>query len=1097
MVFLRHVRNWATRPVTAARARMVLIVGMVATLGFGMTYRTAAVRTTTPDPLAESPRLAPNATNVFDWRSLADAPLARFEAQGAAINGKLYVVGGFFNDQTQATKNVDVYNLATNTWQRIADIPEAITHAPVVVDGSTLYVLGGYLGNNPGASTNHVWKLDTAANPPVWSAGPNLPAGRGGAGAAILNRKIYFFGGATRTAYTFNDTDQSDHYMLDLNQPVPAWQNLNSPLSNPRNHMAGVALNDKIYAIGGQHNRLEASTNQKEVDVYDPATNTWSRATDMPVGRGHISSSTIVYKGRILVIGGTVDGGDNGLASDAVLMYDPVTNQWLQLPPIPAYRKTPVADVIGDKIIVSTGGGYYQTATTWVGVLPNSWETAATMPVSMGEVASGIIGNYLYVVGETSDVTLRYNLSTNAYSSTAVTKRPFKGNHHTAEVIDGKLYLFGGLGTGGGKVQILNPATNSWSAGADMPWAGGSSSSALIGGQVYVAGGIIGSTTTNRLARYDPTLNTWTELAAMPHGRNHAAAATEGTKLYVFGGRGAGSGDGNTVANGFDTVQIYDPAANTWLSSLDAGSPLAPLPQARGGMGRAVFHEGEFYIFGGETSNGAGATSNNVYNRVDIYNPTTNTWRQGAPLPTARHGIFPLHIGGRIYVAGGGTTAGFSSSTKLEVYNPPLPANVQPPVATSTPTTVPTATSVATGSAFQEANGQVVVEAENATMIINRSGKSWLARTDKAGYSGAGALVSDPNSATQIDTNYATTSPEVQWSVQFATTGTYYVWLRGWAQDGGSNSAHSGVDGQTIATADRLTLPTFGAWTWFKTTVDNSDARFAVASTGLHTLNLWMREDGLYIDRVLLTTDSSYIPSGAGPAESPRTAGTPAPTSTAVPPTATPVAPTSTGVPPPATPVAPTSTAVPPPATPVAPTSTPVPAGSSTVRINGGGAAQTVGAGQWQGCSSSSTCQGMVTGGFAYAQSPAPSISGVVAPANQALYQTEWTGGQSGGIPAGGLAFKFSIPVGNGAYRVRLHFAELNKDGAGRRVFDVQLEGTTVLSQFDIWREAGGINTAIVREFPVTINDGTITLDFIRQVENAKISAIEILPATP
>ena len=139
----------------------------------------------------------------------------------------------------------------------------------------------------------------------------------------------------------------------------------------------------------------------------------------------------------------------------------------------------------------------------------------------------------------------------------------------------------------------------------------------------------------------------------------------------------------------------------------------------------------------------------------------------------------------------------------------------------------------------------------------------------------------------------------------------------------------------------------------------------------------------------------------------------------------------------------------------------------------------------------------MVTGGFAYAQSPAPSISGVVAPANQALYQTEWTGGQSGGIPAGGLAFKFSIPVANGAYRVRLHFAELNKDGAGRRVFDVQLEGTTVLSQFDIWREAGGINTAIVREFPVTINDGTITLDFIRQVENAKISAIEILPATP
>ena len=1029
------------------------------------------------------------------WQTVAPAPLARFEAQGAAINGKLYVIGGFYNSQTQATKSVDVYDLASNTWQRIADIPEAITHAPTVVVDQTIYVLGGYLGNNPGGSTTHVWKLNTAAIPPSWSRGPDLPAGRGGAGAALIGRNIHFFGGATRTAWTKDDSDQPDHYVLNVD--TGGWSSV-APLPNPRNHLGGVALNGKVYALGGQHDALEASTNQTQVDVYDPATNTWSRAADLPAGRGHISASTIVLNGRILVVGGTVNGGDNGLASADVLLYDPQANIWLKLPSLPQYRKTPVADVVGDTIVVSTGGGYSQTTTTWTARWPDSWETAANLPVALGEVAGGIIGNTAYVVGESNSATLAYDLGRNTWRSTAaLAVRPFTGHHHTAEVINGTLFLFGGLGAGAGKVQIFNPASNSWSLGADMPWAGGSSSSALIGGKVYVAGGIVGSTTTNRLACYDPSTNTWTELAAMPHGRNHAAAATDGTKLYVFGGRGAGSGDGNTVANGFDTVQIYDPAANTWLSSLDAGSPLAPLPQARGGMGRAVFHEGEFYIFGGETSNGAGATSNNVYNRVDIYNPTTNTWRQGAPLPTARHGIFPLHIGGRIYVAGGGTTAGFSSSTKLEVYNPPLPANVQPPVATSTPTTVPTATSVATGSAFQEANGQVVVEAENATMIINRSGKSWLARTDKAGYSGAGALVSDPNSATQIDTNYATTSPEVQWSVQFATTGTYYVWLRGWAQDGGSNSAHSGVDGQTIATADRLTLPTFGAWTWFKTTVDNSDARFAVASTGLHTLNLWMREDGLYIDRVLLTTDSSYIPSGAGPAESPRTAGTPAPTSTAVPPTATPVAPTSTAVPPPATPVAPTSTAVPPPATPVAPTSTPVPAGSSTVRINGGGSAQTVGAGQWQGCSSSSTCQGMVTGGFAYAQSPAPSISGVVAPANQALYQTEWTGGQSGGIPAGGLAFKFSIPVGNGAYRVRLHFAELNKDGAGRRVFDVQLEGTTVLSQFDIWREAGGINIAIVREFPVTINDGTITLDFIRQVENAKISAIEILPATP
>ncbi len=80
---------------------------------------------------------------------------------------------------------------------------------------------------------------------------------------------------------------------------------------------------------------------------------------------------------------------------------------------------------------------------------------------------------------------------------------------------------------------------------------------------------------------------------------------------------------------------------------------------------------------------------------------------------------------------------------------------------------------------------------------------------------------------------------------------------------------------------------------------------------------------------------------------------------------------------------------------------------------------------------------------------------------------------------------------------MRLHFAELNKDKPNRRVFDVRLENTTVLSNFDIWATAGGMNRALVREFPVMISDGSVSLVFIRRIENAKISAIEIIPSTP
>lgn len=298
---------------------------------------------------------------------------------------------------------------------------------------------------------------------------------------------------------------------------------------------------------------------------------------------------------------------------------------------------------------------------------PGSWDLGKKMPQELGEVSSGVINGVLFVVGQGSDATLAYNIVARTWHDDLAV-RPFVGNHHAAEVFNGKLYVFGGLGKGEGKVQIYDPMTNSWSLGADMPFAAGSSSSAVIGGQIYVAGGIVGSSTTNQLAKYNPATNAWTLLAPMKQGRNHAASGTDGTKLYVFGGRGSGSGDANVLANGFNTLQIYNPATNTWISSLDPGSNLAPLPQARGGMGKAAYLNGKFYVMGGETKNGANATENNVYKRTDVYNPKTNTWQLGTPLPTARHGIFPVVYDGEIFVAGGGLEAGYSISSVFEIF---------------------------------------------------------------------------------------------------------------------------------------------------------------------------------------------------------------------------------------------------------------------------------------------------------------------------------------------------------------------------------------------------------------------------------------------
>jgi hypothetical protein len=83
-----------------------------------------------------------------------------------------------------------------------------------------------------------------------------------------------------------------------------------------------------------------------------------------------------------------------------------------------------------------------------------------------------------------------------------------------------------------------------------------------------------------------------------------------------------------------------------------------------------------------------------------------------------------------------------------------------------------------------------------------------------------------------------------------------------------------------------------------------------------------------------------------------------------------------------------------------------------------------------------------------------------------------------------------------GSYSVQLHFAELYWSGAGQRVFNVAINGTTVLTHFDIIAAAGAKDKAIVEQFPATANgSGNITIVFTAVTDQAKISGVYISPA--
>jgi hypothetical protein len=86
-----------------------------------------------------------------------------------------------------------------------------------------------------------------------------------------------------------------------------------------------------------------------------------------------------------------------------------------------------------------------------------------------------------------------------------------------------------------------------------------------------------------------------------------------------------------------------------------------------------------------------------------------------------------------------------------------------------------------------------------------------------------------------------------------------------------------------------------------------------------------------------------------------------------------------------------------------------------------------------------------------------------------------------------------SLTVG-AQYTVRLHFAELYQTATGKRVFNVLINGTTVLSNFDIYAATGARYKAVVREFTATANaSGQIVIKFNTVTDNATIQGIEII----
>ncbi|MBW8014971.1 MAG: hypothetical protein FVQ82_02215 [Planctomycetes bacterium] len=175
-------------------------------------------------------------------------------------------------------------------------------------------------------------------------------------------------------------------------------------------------------------------------------------------------------------------------------------------------------------------------------------------------------------------------------------------------------------------------------------------------------------------------------------------------------------------------------------------------------------------------------------------------------------------------------------------------------------------------SQADDATGLAVIEAENyGRKAAGINGYEWEINTGAAGYLGSGAMMVSAGGANN-GVDYDVKSPRMDYFIDFAKTGNHWVWVRAHGANPNADSYHLGDDMHASGWGYYQAWGTWNIYHWMK------KGPFSVDSTGVHTINLWMREDGTRIDRLLVTSDNGYVPTaqtdgqgnviGDGPAES-------------------------------------------------------------------------------------------------------------------------------------------------------------------------------------------------------------------------------------
>ena len=299
------------------------------------------------------PAPSQSAAPLGTWTTKAHLLTKRFETAAVTVNKKFYLVAGESNG-APASDLMTEYDPATDRWRSLAPIPHASSHPGVAAGNGKIYMLGGFTTVPHGGAMDVAFEYDVATN--KWRSLPPLSSPRASVGTAFVDGKLHAIGGRGLDKITVNTHEVYD--------PATEKWSKAAPLPTARDHAGVIAVDGKIHVIGGR--TAEGTDLVTLHDVYDPKTDTWKSAAPLPAARS--GGAIVYYHGLILYVGGECKkpkpgGGGEGFSDNDG--YNPKTDKWIALAPIPEMRNGFGAGAVG-------GHAYFAGGSIGCGGAPTS-----------------------------------------------------------------------------------------------------------------------------------------------------------------------------------------------------------------------------------------------------------------------------------------------------------------------------------------------------------------------------------------------------------------------------------------------------------------------------------------------------------------------------------------------------------------------------------------------------------------------------------------------------------------------------------------------------------------------------------------------------